>query len=424
MPASGVRDNFLAFHEGGIRSGVDYEPELFSFPSEEREDLAVALLKNYQDWRPDGRRSGHTIEIFAPSIFMTATRQAGMPRIAIIDSYRETIDRWISGLLHLCLYADRVWVPDPAEILAWQIVTAGYPDSIAVHEPLIKNQSILLGTLKAFEDLTPLIDSGVIAIYPALTCYRRQTSIELFGEVRGFALGELRNAWPELYVAEGLSYARIFDASYTALYRDEHAALEQAAIALDQSLGLTDRKTLVSLRQMTLPSFQHLDAESLVAVRRNESSFDDFRRLMRETTAKLAGGVEDPAFVREVGRLEKEELEPALEKLRKDLVGITTLKERLSDFGIDFSSGALAGLVIKGDLLDSILAGAASALSKALAKTIAKSTKVRPAASVVYTFETGRTAFPGLKGSAAAWLYSINHNVRFRFNHSHLKDEF
>jgi hypothetical protein len=136
-------------------------------------------------------------------------------------------------------------------------------------------------SLKSFKAVQPLIDANVVCLYPAITCYRKWTAIELFGEVRNFSVREMEGASPDLYIAEGLSYARIFDASYTALSRTEHQALERAADSLDDAivrpLGLRDRKTLVTLPQITLLSFQYLDAQSLVSVRGNEASFEDFR---------------------------------------------------------------------------------------------------------------------------------------------------
>ncbi|WP_263353368.1 hypothetical protein [Acidicapsa acidisoli] len=373
--------------------------------------LAEILVEQYKDWVPAPRSSHQSVHVFAPSLLSMRAGPSASMRTSEVETPHEVIDRWISGILHLSLYVDRVWVADPVEILAWQALTAEMQFTLTIHRPIIANKIQLLHALKAFEELKPLMDAKIVCLYPAMTCYQGRTAAELFGEVRSFTRTEMDNAWPELYIAEGLSYARIFDASYTALFGDEYTALTHAASKLDSALGLVDRKVLATLPQIKLPSFRFLDAANLMSVRSNEASFNDFRKFMREITAKLAGGLEDPAFFDEVRTFEKDELQPALENLRKDLLGTNILKERLTDVGMDFSAGAFAGISVTGNVLAGILAGTASALTKALVKTIVKSVPVRSASSVVFKFETGKTVFPGLKGSTSAWITVMSHSL-------------
>ena len=240
------------------------------------------------------------------------------------------------------------------------------------------------------EYLEPLIQSGAICLYPAIATYRNHVAVPLFGEMRYFTENEMNHAWPDLYVAEGLLYAKAFDASYTALRHDEFQALQRGAEELSRSIGVADHRVLAALPRMTLPFFGEMEVENLVNVRANDETFADFRKLLRELARDLVAGVEDLAFDMEVRRLEKEKVTPGLKKLIQDINGTTSLKARLKDFGTDFTAGALGTLVLKADVKEALLGGTATALAKALGKLLMQRTKVRPAASAVYEFHTGR----------------------------------
>lgn len=88
-------------------------------------------------------------------------------------------------------------------------------------------------------------------------------------------------------------------------------------------------------------------------VRANDGAFADFRKLLREFSRELVAGVEDPAFDWEVRRLQNEKATPGLKKLVQDIHGASSLKARLSDFGTDFTAGALGTLVLKADMKNS-----------------------------------------------------------------------
>jgi hypothetical protein len=304
---------------------------------------------------------------------------------------REILE-WAREVLHICLYADRLWIADPLEILADdRIYNVQRRTEIAVHQPLIQDpgRGLRLAGLLNYE-LSPLIESGTVVLYPAIQIYRRAVPEPLFGGVRSFTKDELISAWPNLYVTEGLECASFLNASYTALHRDEFEALRKSGEDVSRALGVADCRVLATLSRAKLPFFQALDAATLVKMRSEEAAFADFRTFLREMSGTLVAGLDDPRFEHEVVELESTRMTPALETLTRQIAGMTSLKSRLSEATIDFAAGALADIAIKGQVSEALLTGTMTALSKALVKLIVSREKARPAASVVYQFHTGR----------------------------------
>ena len=99
------------------------------------------------------------------------------------------------------------------------------------------------------EHLEPLIQSGAICLSPAIATYSNHVAVPLFGKMRYFTENEMNHAWPDLYVAEGLVYAKAFDASYTALRYDEFQALQRGAEDLSRSIGVADHRVLAHFRE-------------------------------------------------------------------------------------------------------------------------------------------------------------------------------
>jgi hypothetical protein len=87
--------------------------------------------------------------------------------------------------------------------------------SLGVHKALIADRAFSFEAAQALVALDPLVDAGIVVLYPPLSCYYESVAEDLFGTRRGFTPDEMSNAWPDLYVAEGLHYAKAFQASYT-----------------------------------------------------------------------------------------------------------------------------------------------------------------------------------------------------------------
>jgi hypothetical protein len=239
------------------------------------------------------------------------------------------------------------------------------------------------------EELKPLVDSGVIVLYPVGALYW-PISYEMFGKRRSFNDEELKSAWPARYVEEGVGYAGSLQATYTALYRDEYKVLEDACGELAAALGFRNRRLLAALPRLHLPFFESLDAKTMISARNNEEAFDGFRKVIRKMAGKLISGIEDPDFEKEVADWEKNELTPELARLNAEVSQSTTLKKRLSDIFIDFMSGALNQEITTWHLEEAVLKGLSSSLSKQLFKILSDPHKPSEEATIVNLFHTGR----------------------------------
>jgi hypothetical protein len=123
-----VREQFIEFHHSAIETTDAHgDMEVPSF--ELREAPAQNRVDHFQEWHPRPRKSSNSVDIFAPSLLSVKPRLPGEAS-KDLEHPSQVVERWISGILHHCLYADRVWVADPAEILAWQILTADDPHTI------------------------------------------------------------------------------------------------------------------------------------------------------------------------------------------------------------------------------------------------------------------------------------------------------
>ena len=354
--------------------------------SGEAVNIASKVVDFYKQWEPALSSASPAIEIFAPTLLGTHGER---PLLSIRNVDDNMVERWISGILHLSLYVDKIWIPDPIELLAHSIIDdAESMGQISIHLPLMEDFSILVLANSFINVLQPLIEQKIVCLYPAITTYNRWVAMELFGENRFFSERELKDSWPELYVAEGLLYARKFGASYTALHSDEFHALTFAATEASESAGLTSQRIVAALPRMKLPFFRGIGPEVLAKARINESHFNDFRNLLRETVNTLPGGLDDPDFDQEIVRLERDHLTPELKRLYEQINGTAALKSHISEAGIDFTAGAIGGTLLTSDLKGAALVGSTSVLLKLLIKIFANRSKPRPAASIIYAFHT------------------------------------
>ncbi|MEY2495265.1 MAG: hypothetical protein QOJ45_1757 [Verrucomicrobiota bacterium] len=367
------------------------------------EQAIDSLLDSYNRWKPPEAQP-EALHIFAPSLHrgaqITNTERNNDARAKNGPSHYQ---RWLVEILHLSLFVDRIWIPDPAEIVARAVQEIVRPQ-ISIHQ-FLSDPLEAYYAMRALVSLEPLVQAGVVCYYPPLRLYETTVSTRLFGHYRDFSEAELSGAWPNLFVTEGMVYADALEASYAALSRPEFDTLGRSARELGQSAGLLDARLVAALPHMKLPYFENVTPELLVSVRRNEQSFEDFRDLLREAARALPGGAESSQFVREVSRIEQQILSPAVKKLLGEVRGITRIKDCLSEAGIDFIAGSLAGFTISGgEMLAAMPSGAVTALSKVLVKLLAKRPNKRPASNVVLAFHTGRMPDSGfLEPTRASW---------------------
>jgi hypothetical protein len=72
------------------------------------------------------------------------------------------------NILHVSLYADRIWVPDPVEILAENIRVGAenrVRAPILCHESLIYDRALTLKASTLLSELEPLMRAGIICFH-------------------------------------------------------------------------------------------------------------------------------------------------------------------------------------------------------------------------------------------------------------------
>lgn len=364
----------------------------------ELHDLSRRLLRRYHGWKAPTRIRENSIEIFAPSLLWPASSPERF-RSGNRESEEEQLERirgWINGILHLSLYVDRLWIPDPAEIFAYDMATDDDRPSLMVHMPLMRNPLLAAYATLELARLAPLFASGALIRYPPLLTYHRSVSKQLFGQQRFFTSAEIENAWPDLYVSEGLLFADALDAAYAALHSQEHSAIVRAATDMSKLVGVGHMQVISALPHLQLPSFSGLDPGQLASVRKDGAAFDDFRLLLRQWTSAIPTGIDDAGFREDVSKFESDVLSPALLQLTSSIRNSTSLRKHLSDAGIDFSVAAFVGFTMTSNITNAAAAGAVGALAKVLLKLFTDRDHVRPAARVAYAFTSQNPLFGSL----------------------------
>jgi hypothetical protein len=146
------------------------------------EPEAFDLLKAYRTWKQPPKARSDALEAFAPAL-MSLGQRAWAYDPSQPAAGTTQIWEWERGILHLCLYADRIWVPDPLELLARDLTHEGM--SIAVHQVYAENVELAMQIAQALDqDLSELVNAGVIALYPPISIYRESVAAGLFGTVR------------------------------------------------------------------------------------------------------------------------------------------------------------------------------------------------------------------------------------------------
>lgn len=157
--------------------------------------------------------------ILAPSLFRYySSGEFGVPgarNAGIGNAY------WISLLVNLSFLADSVWLPDPTEMIAraHSAIPEVYWSQGMLNSGEISD--LIFEAMLVLERIQPLIDAGVVRLFPAVRLYEEAVASRLLGEVRSFSSAEMAASWPHGVVAEGLIFSSELGASYAALAEEE-----------------------------------------------------------------------------------------------------------------------------------------------------------------------------------------------------------
>lgn len=393
----------------------------------------------YEKWEPpQSSEDDKEIQIYAPGL----TQLAGS--LYTGDSGKTLAD-WKREILHLSLFVDKLWIPDPAEYIA-KGLCAGYANidtssprvndvvtrtfqgpvgyssefrqvlrdngiglTLANHDSILRvlfeKKNTLqfkienaIDFLQVIQDLAPLFESGVLDLYPPQKVYKTKVAEQLFGRVRSFKDEELENAWPDLFVAEGLLFSKSLNSSYASIYSAEFTAINSTLSRISDEfkknselkiLNSIDTKLIAALPRLKLPYFEEMDANSLAQVRLNDENFDKFREKLRALTDRIKGEAGNPRFTQDVLQAEKE-LDNEVQELLNKVDFVTSLRKNLANNGIDFGVGVFVGMALMASqpLGAAIEAAALSALGKALLVTLVEQRD--PVARVAYQLSSGR----------------------------------
>jgi hypothetical protein len=385
IPFGGGMSNPLELHDALI-AGLEASPRSF-----DHFNLLYGVLRYYSDWAPPSI-APNAIDIFAPSILRTPL--APLNKRPFEDGYFKRAGfyddkqhgNWTTPLLRLSLFADRIWLPDPAEILA--NIANERVRHIAVHATLLRSRDALLAALSGIRPLRPLVDAGVIVLYPALKLYSEGVSEALFGTVRSFTKDELLHAWPTLFVNEGLHFAAALHANYCALEAEELNALRAAATELAHSTRDHEAQLQILriLPTVDIPLFEKADPALLVSLRQDAEAFEDFRQILRKVGDELLRLTKDTVNA-DIEGIANDILRPQIDKLKEQLNGIAAAKEQITPTAVDFTAGVLTEVSLTGDPYAALTKGAVSALAKMLMRLLlTKRSKARPASRIIYGF--------------------------------------
>ena len=86
------------------------------------EESARELVAHYHKWAPAPRSGPDEIEVFAPTLLRPPHQRRH--RLSPVPALETS--EWARQVLHICLYADRLWVPIPLK--SWR--TTGSVPSI------------------------------------------------------------------------------------------------------------------------------------------------------------------------------------------------------------------------------------------------------------------------------------------------------
>ncbi len=310
------------------------------------QDLTTSVEQHYRRWLPPQHRSDELV-MYPPGLLRE-------PSITAANRYTRMVDR----VLQLSLYTDKLYVPDLLELFARRSRRSTQPGRqprvrntervhVVIHYTHGLNASdqehgdACRTALIAFQRLEPLIDAGIVVLYPPVSLFERFIERPLFGGGDAVPEKDIAYGWPELFVREGTMFSLVFNASYVALGSQEYQALRIMYQRGLSELGASDIRVVTSLARMRLPFLSDGDGSKIVQARSDGSAFDDFRRMLREYTRSIPGDVRDAQFGRDVQEV-AESMIRDFQQLAQPGMRKST-RESVVELGIGAAIGYLAG---------------------------------------------------------------------------------
>jgi hypothetical protein len=294
-----------------------------------------------------------------------------------------TADQWVRDIINCCLYVDAVWIPDPALMLLARDTLIGLTPG---QKPSQQHLRAIFAASQAVDTLAPLIEEGIVRLYYPVELYTGAVAIPLLGDIRWPTPEEIDSAWPEGFVAEGVATARALHAGYASLDATEARSLDQATAEIATAaprLGALDTRVISALLRGRLPAFSAVSPSILMRVRQDSEGFADFRAELRQVVRTMLVGVESPDFLQDLRDLDRDVLQPSLNRLAAEARGTISLRQFLRDAAIDVSAGVIAAQSLLGRPLEGAALGGLTALSKVMLRILFEAPAPRPAAHVV-----------------------------------------
>ena len=311
----------------------------------------------------------------------------------IVDYNRRCLE-----ITNQCLYLDSVWIADPAEALANWIDREKFPNIAQGVD--FSGYGGLRNSLQAcfaFNALEPLIKANIVKLYPHSQLFFDRVSEVIFDMNRDFTNEEIRNSFPDLYVAEGIAFSNALNVSYMANSKDEWKALQNANLEVSKLIGGIDERTITGIQSISLPEFASIDATDLASARLQEESFEEIRAILKMIGQEISVHPFDPQFIEEVRRIETDRLAPELQKLRDGINFSTSVRDKMSSSAIEFCAMVLSGVAASGAVLASLAGAATGVLSAAIIRSLVERKSPNPALSLLMKSANSESNFQPIK---------------------------
>lgn len=312
-------------------------------------------------------------------------------------SHKRHVSSWFNAILNTCLYADEVWIPsvflghshftknDPenTDVEDWfQVPSQRRYETIALHHDYSQAWSEYGAEFRSFfQTIRPLVNAGIIRIYNFALIYMEQVSEPLLGEKRWMTEHEISNSYPDLFVAEGLLFAKALGVPYTATRMEEIDAINNSAKRAGELLQ-TDRNAVTLLSEATMPGLE-LSPDNIVKARMDNEAFEDFRSVIRRVSRDLPRLVGSQDALKEIELLERDLLHPEIQRLNSQVSKSGVLARNLKPNAISFTAGALASLALKADPTTAIASGALTTLGRVILTEIFDRQELDPEARFI-----------------------------------------
>ena len=318
--------------------------------------------------------------------------------------HKQNVKSWFESVLNLCLYADELWIPsvflggqshtsatnEPrrTRLNTWYDAPGWQQEGlVAVHYEYSKSWIEYGSEFRAFfKAISPLVHAGIIRIYNFSHIYMEDVSESLLGEKRWMTQNEIDHSYPELFVAEGLLFAKALGVPYTSTRMEEIDAINMS-VAHIEGLLPTDRKAVTLLSEAALPGM-NIAPEAIVAARLDSEAFDGFRRIIRQVSRDLPEIISSSSDIKELKLLESDLLLPEIDRLNAAVSKSGLLARSLKPNAISFSAGALASLALRADPSIALASGALTTLGRVVLTELFDKQELAPEARFISHLRT------------------------------------